>query len=187
MINIDFDQSTMKEIQRKMGSFTRRAPSAISNAINRTVTNVNSNIKKEVRKEYNIKASDLQATLRKSKATRISLQGEVSSSGKLIGLEKFKVSPKKVSPRRKTPIKVGVKKDGMKQVLRAFVADVNGLKVMERKGKPRLPIKKLFGPSIPQMINNDGVREFILNEGQQMYLNRFDHEINRILGSGGSS
>lgn len=184
MINVEFDRRTLREIENRIGPFTRRTPSAISNAINRAVTNVNSNIKKEVRKEYNIKAKDIQSTLTKTRATKTNLTGEVVSSGDLIALDKFKVSPKTVNPRRKTPIKIGVKKDGLKPVLRAFVTDINGLKVMERKGKPRLPINRLFGPSIPQMIDNDGVREKIIQEGQQMFLNRFDHEINRILGSG---
>lgn len=182
MININFDRRTQRELEQRLGSFTRRAPNAISNAINRAVTNVNSNIKKEVRTEYNIKAKDIQATLTKTRATRTSPSGEVISTGNLIGLDKFKVSPKTVNPRRKVPIKVGVKKDGLKEVVGAFVADINGIKVMERKGKARLPIKRLFGPSIPQMIDNVGVREKIINEGQQMFLNRFEHEINRILG-----
>jgi hypothetical protein len=183
-IVVDLDQQMLNDVERRLGRFSRRAPNALSNAINRGVTNINSNVKKVVRKEYNIKAGDIQQTLRVSRSTRSSLSGDVKSSGSPIGLDKFKVSPKTVNPRRKTPIKVGVKKGNLEKVLGAFVADINGTKVFQREGKSRLPIKRLFGPSVPQMIDNDGVRSNIEQEGQQTFVTRLDHEINRILGSG---
>lgn len=181
---VNLDQQMVNDVQRKLGNFPRKAPNAISNAINRAVTNVNSNIKKEVRKEYNIKAKDIQSTLKKTSASRSSLRGEVRSSGELIPLEKFKVSPRSVNPRRKSPIRVAVKKGSLKKLMGAFVADVNGIKVVERKGNPRLPIKRIFGPSVPQMIKNNNIRTIIEQEGQRVFFIRLDHEINRILGSG---
>lgn len=180
----DLDNQIVEDIERRLGSFSRKAPNVLSNAINRAVTNVNSNVKKEVRKEYIIKAADIQRTLKVTKATKSNLKGEVKSIGSPIGLDKFKVTPKTVNPRRKTPIKAGVKKGNLKKLLHAFVADVNGTKVFEREGRARLPIKKLFGPSVPQMLRNEDVRTVIEREGQQTFLNRSNHEINRILGSG---
>lgn len=181
---VDLDRKMLEDIERRLGSLSRKAPNVLSIAINRAVTNVNSNVKKEVRKEYNISAADIQKTLKVSKATRASLRGEVKSTGSPIGLDKFKISPKTVNPRRKSPIKVGVKKGDLKKLLHAFVADVNGTKVFEREGKSRLPIKRLFGPSVPQMIDNDDIRAKIELEGQKTFLTRTEHEINRILGSG---
>ncbi|WP_404427301.1 phage tail protein [Ureibacillus chungkukjangi] len=181
---VDLDRQMLEELERRLGTFSKKAPNALSNAINRAVTNVNSNVKKEVRKEYNIKASDIQPTLKITKATKASLRGEVKSSGSPIGLDKFRVSPKTVNPRRKTPIKAGVKKGNIKKVLGAFIADIHGNKVFEREGRARLPIKRLFGPSVPQMLDNDEVRTTIEQQGHQTFETRLDHEINRILGSG---
>lgn len=181
---VDLDQRMLKDVQQKLGAFSNRAPNAISNAINRAVTNVNSNIKKEVRKEYIVRAGDIQATLKVERASRASLSGKVKSTGNPISLEKFKISPKTPNPKRKAPIKAAVKKGSLKTVLGAFVADINGAKVFERKSSERLPIKKLFGPSVPQMINNEGIRMQIEQEGHQTFNNRLGHEINRILGSG---
>ncbi|MFG6179679.1 phage tail protein, partial [Halomonas sp. THAF12] len=142
------------------------------------------NVKKEVRKEYEIKSKDVGETLQVTKANRSSLGAEVRSQGELIPLDRFKVSPKTVNPKRKSPIKVAVKKDGLKKVMGAFVLDINGKKVFERTGESRLPIRRLFGPSVPQMINNEAVHEEIHAQGQETFENRLDHEINRILNRG---
>ncbi|MBP1924596.1 hypothetical protein J2Z76_000449 [Sedimentibacter acidaminivorans] len=183
-ITIDVDERMINDVQDKLGGFHKRAPGAISNALNRAATNVNSNIKKEVRKEYNIKSQDIGETLAKTKATKGSLRAEVKSSGRSVPLDRFKVSPMTVNPKRKSQIKIGVKKDGLKTVMGAFVADVSGKKVFQRSSKSRLPIKKLFGPSVPQMLENENVKEIIETEGHETFNKRLEHEIDRILEKG---
>lgn len=183
-IVVDVDKKHIQDAESKLGELSNQAPTAISRALNRAATNVNSNIKKELRKEYNIKAGDIGATLSTLKANKASLKAEVKSSGALIPLDKFKVSPKTVNPKRKSQIKIGVKKDGLKTVLGAFVAEVSGKKVFQRKGKSRLPIKRLFGPSIPQMLGNEEIRSEIERQGQETFYKRLEHEISRILEKG---
>lgn len=181
-MTVEIDKRMLRDVQRKLGSFSKKAPNAISNALNRAMSNINSNVKKEVRAKYNIKAGDVQDTLKKIRASRGSLAAGVHSKGGVIGLDKFKVSPKTVNPRRKTPIRVGVKKGGMKSAGGAFVADISGAKVFKRRGKRRLPIQRLFGPSVPQMLDNKEIRARIEQQGQETFQKRLDHEINRILG-----
>lgn len=186
-LTVDVDRNMIVDIQRQLGEYHNKAPTAISRAMNRAATNINSNIKKEVRKEYNIKAGDIKDNMEKPiRSTKNRLKAEVRSIGRPIGLEKFKVSPKTVNPKRKSPIKIGVKKDGVKAVMGAFVADINGKKVFERTSKSRLPIRKLFGPSVPQMIGNEEVRTEIERKGQETFQNRLEHEIGRILERGRS-
>lgn len=180
-LSVEVDERVVRDIQSRLGNMSRKAPNVISSALNRAATNVNSNIKKEVRKEYHIKAKDVQDTISKSKATRGNLSAVVKSSGGVIGLDKFKVSPKTVNPKRKRPIKVSVKKGHLKEVMGAFVANINGSKVFERVRKDRLPIRRLFGPSVPQMLKNEEIRGRIENEGQETFHRRLDHEVNTIL------
>lgn len=111
----------------------------------------------------------------------------VRSKGNLIPLDRFKVTPRTVQPKRKKPIKIAVKKNGAKSGGRAFVADINGIKVFKRVNKRRLPINRLFGPSIPQMLDNEEIREKINQEGFDTFNRRLDHEINRILSRGNSA
>lgn len=182
-ITVDVDKKMLREVEQRLGAMAHKTPNAVSNALNRALTNVASNISKEVRNEYIIKAGDVKATLKRSRATRSNLTAYVRSRGGPIPLDRFKVSPKTVNPKRKKPIKVAVKKTGLKEAIGAFIADLNGIKVFKRKTKRRLPIKRLFGPSVPQMLNEQIV-ERINSEGQATFLKRLDHEVNRILGAG---
>ncbi|MGO4890294.1 phage tail protein [Anaerobacillus sp. MEB173] len=183
---ITSDDKLLNDVQERLGGFHKKAPNAITNALNRGITNMNSNTKKEVRKDYNIKASDVNPTLKVTRASRSTLGGEVRSNGEVIGLDKFKVSPKTINPKRKTPIKAAVKKGSAKSLASGFMADINGAKVFKRTGKKRLPIKRLFGPSVPQMLENERVREEIHSKGQETFEKRLEHEISRILDKGRS-
>lgn len=183
-LSINIDKNKMNEVEKAMGSYYKQAPTALSRALNRAATNINSNIRKEVRKEYNIKAGDVNDTITRTRASKNNLSATVSSSGELIPLDKFKVSPKTVNPKRRSPIKVGVKKNGVKVLMGAFVADIQGAKVFRRSDSERLPIKRLFGPSVPQMIGNEDVKKEIETQGQETFDKRLDHEIDRIMKRG---
>lgn len=183
-LTVEVDKKHIEFVEDRLGDFHKQAPNAISRALNRAATNVNSNIKKEVRNEYNISAGDISSTLKKINANRGSLKAEVRSSGALIPLDRFKVSPKTVNPKRKSQLKIGVKKDGLKTIMGAFVADINGKKIFQRTTKSRLPINRLFGPSVPQMLGNEEIRSEIERQGQETFNNRLEHEIDRILAKG---
>ncbi|MBM7580012.1 phage tail protein [Jeotgalibacillus terrae] len=178
---VSIDQNTLDYAEHMLGDLKKKAPNAISAALNRAMNTVATNISKEIRQEYNIKAGDIKETLSKTRASRTNMNAIVSSRGNLIPLDRFKVTPKNPSPKRKAPIRVGVKKGGKKTLLGAFVADINGNKVFRRQGKKRLPIDRMFGPSVPQMLKNEDIRLRVNQEGQLMFNKRLDHEINRIL------
>lgn len=180
-VRIVVDDVALQEVEQKLGQFSDKAPNAIASALNRSVTNISSNVTKEVRKDYNIKAAEVKSTLKTFKASRSKLAAEVKSSGKTIGLDKFKVSPKTVNPKRKSQLKIAVKKDGVKRILGAFIANLNGIKVFKRDTKKRLPISRKFGPSVPQMVGSERVAEKVNAQARITYETRLDHEINRIL------
>lgn len=181
---IQIDRQMLEDVQRRLGDMEKKAPQVISSALNRAITNVASNISKETRLRYNVKSKDVKSTLEKTRASKANMEAIVRSTGTLLPLDRFRVSPRKVTPKRKAPIKAGVKKGGMKPVKGAFVGDIHGIKVFRRQGKARLPIERLFGPSVPQMLQNEESRERINEEGREMFYRRLDHEINRILEKG---
>jgi len=181
---INVNESVTDEVKRRLGAFEKKAPQVVASALNRAMTNVATNISKETRKSYHIKATDIKKTISKTRATRANIDAIVVSRGNLIPLDRFKVSPRKVSPNRKTPIKAAVKKTGAKKLKGAFVADVHGIKVFKRQTDRRLPIDRLFGPSVPQMLDNEVNRRQINIEGRNTFYRRLDHEIDRILSRG---
>ncbi|WNF36411.1 phage tail protein [Bacillaceae bacterium IKA-2] len=185
-ILITSDEKMLNDVQNTLGEFHKKAPNAIANALNRGVSNMNSNARKEIRKQYNIKAGDVSPTLKAFRASRASLGASVQSKGGVIPLDRFKVSPKTINPRRKSPIKAAVKKGGTKSLGSGFMADINGPKIFRRSGKSRLPIQRLFGPSVPQMLESEIIREEIQQKGQETFENRLEHEVKRILDKGRS-
>lgn len=182
---ITVDASEINRVAKELGEYKSKAPVAIYRAINRAASNAKTNATKKVRENYNIKAKDINSTIKITKATRSNLVAIVKSSGYRIPLNKFKVSPS--NPRPKNPpnvLRVEVKKTGLKEVVGAFVANINGNKVFKRTSNSRLPIQQLFGPAVPQMMNNENVREYIEEQATKMYEQRLEHEIDRIKESG---
>jgi hypothetical protein len=45
-----------------------------------------------------------------------------------------------------------------------------------------MPIKRLMGPAVPEMIGNKSVIEWVENEAQKMLNSRVEHELQRTLG-----
>lgn len=181
MIKVDVKE--IYKVEKELGKYKSQAPLAISRAINRAATNAKSNASKKVREQYVAKAKDIKDTITIKKATRGNLRAIVKSSGERLPLIKFKVKPNNPKPKKPPKVlQVEVKKGGMKELIGAFVADINGNKVFKRTSSSRLPIKQLFGPAVPQMMNNDSVKDYIEKEATKMYQDRLDHEIQRMLG-----
>ncbi|EJW19148.1 phage tail protein [Paenibacillus alvei] len=193
-VMITVDANTLKDVERRLGEYPKKAPLVISRALNRAAANVKTNAVKRVRESYVVKAKDVSTTMSVKKASRNNLSANVTSEGTSIGLDKFRVRP--AEPRHSKPpkaLKVQVKKaGGAKQIVGAFVASVNGNKVFSREANSRhlkgksgrwteLPVKRLFGPPIPEMVGNKSIREFVEREAATVFDQRLEHEINRTL------
>lgn len=181
-MKVQVDAERLKDVQKQLGNFSHKAPDVITNALNRAMVSMATLLPREIQKEYHVKNATLKDTIRRNKASRARLVAEVKSSGKVIGLNHFKVTPKTVQPRRKKQIKIAVsKKNGMKQIMGAFVANANGIKVFKREGKKRLPIGRLFGPSVLQMADEENIVEAVNKKGYIEFEKRMNAEVNRVL------
>ena len=180
---IEVDAPKLKEVERRLGFMRAQARPVLARAINRAAENAKTNMSRRAREEYLIKDSDIKKTVSLRKADQVSLAAVVKSKGSKIGLINFKVSPNK--PRHSNPPKefrARVKKSSaLKGIPGAFVANINGPKLMRRVGKSRLPIKQLFGPSVPEMIGSPSVITYIEKEALLTLEKRIDHEIKRVL------
>jgi hypothetical protein len=183
MIDLE-TKETLKEAENTVKQIQKAVPRAMSAAINRTTTGLRTEAVKKVRETYDIKASDVRPTFRLGRATPSNLEADVQSKGRAIPLIRFNTKPKTPPANGKRRLVTSsVKKSGGKKFLRAFVAHVGGhIGVLERVGKSRLPIKELYGPSVPVMLNEPGITEHLNKEADRRMTERFDHEMNRILG-----
>jgi hypothetical protein len=136
---------------------------------------------------YATKRGNVARTVSMLRATRSSLIAGFSSHGHRISLTSFQVRPGRPSTKR-DQLSVTVRKDsGGKGIKRGFVNATKAggrLGVFQREGSSRYPIRMLFGPAVPQMLNEEGVREEIETRATQMLARRFDHEIGRLLRGG---
>jgi|GEM_PF-201037 len=204
-IIVEVDDFELQRVREQLGALENKAPNVIAGAINRAVTNAKANVPKEIRQRYHVKTGTIKERLKLLKANASNLRGEVRLSGKVIGLNKFKVTPGTVNPNRKSQLKIAIKKGGTKVIPGAFNADLNDVKVFERNGQMAFPSKgsykgrkikrgqrkgqlikrekidRLMGPSVPQMAGNEEVVEKVNRDAMIMYEKRINHDINRLL------
>ena len=172
----------IEKAERLLHGLKGAAGKALARSLNRSLESSRTEGVRKVRQEYNVRAKDVRKTIKLSRAKPNRLTAVISSTGGALPLASFKYKPATVNPRRRTPVRVGVTKGALETLDRAFVARVNGVKgIYERIGQRRLPIRQLYGPSVPQMIGNDSVVQSMASRARETMDIRLDHEIERIL------
>lgn len=181
---IKISTNMVKEIEKTLGRYKSKTPIVLYRALNRAASTMRSNAAKKTRKEYHIKSSDVKKTIETIKARRSSLGALVVSEGEHVPLDKFRYKPRKPKPSNPPQLKVAIKRDGYKDLKDAFVTDVNGNKIFKRVGEKRLPITRMAGPAIPQMIANDEIADYAQDRAEETFYKRLDHEVKRVLERG---
>ncbi|PKL00063.1 MAG: hypothetical protein CVV56_08085 [Tenericutes bacterium HGW-Tenericutes-1] len=181
MINLSYEKG---KTEGKLGKQKKETPAVMSRAINRATANMKTTANKEARILYHLKSKDISTTFTLKKASKSNLKALVISKGSKLGLEKYKVSPTQPKPGKAPKVlKVAVKKDGLKPIEGAFVADIHGIKIFKRTTKNRLPITRKMGPSVPQILKNKDIVKSTEKAAMKIYKTRLDHEIKRVLGA----
>jgi hypothetical protein len=174
-------QQQMDRLVRELAHIEGGAPKAMAAALNRTATGVKTDIKKEVSKIYTIKQADVGNAIKSGKkATPGNLEASVIGEFKPIQLARFSYKRKRIVDRRKRrnwSITAAVKRGESKLVQDAFLG--KGKFIAKRVGKDRYPIKVLYGPSVSQMMDNDGIAGRVMSKANV----RLDKEISRALAA----
>ena len=137
---------------------------AMTSALNKLATKASTAASRAIRDKYAIKAKDLRKRgthnrrgLSIIRARRGRDMAIILSTGTALPLINFRVSPKTpekdLSRKHRKGIRYRVVKAKQVRVRKAFVARMRSghIGVFERTSNKRLPIRELFGPSIPQM------------------------------------
>lgn len=183
MAEIIVDTEELKRIAVELKAFPNVAPKAMSAALNRTISTVKTDMRREAVAEYEVKGSDVAKSLSVKKASPARLSAEALSKGRPLALSHFKFKPKKPmagKTRRKVLVKVK-KSSGFTEIKikpPAFVQNPNGAtNIFAREGESRLPIKRLYSLSVPQMISNKEVMNRITEKAHETLDKRVKHEI----------
>lgn len=196
MIHEEIKVVGIDEIEKKLGTLKKKAPTILCRAVNRASEKSRTEAKREVSKKYFITQKNVLKTIRLAKASNTTLSAKVTSKGGAIALSKFRVSPRRhVSKTKKgkaspSVYKAGVERAGGLKPLsgspKPFFSVMGSRHegMMERVSNRRLPLKQLYGPAVPSMIKNEEVMRNIQKEATDTLEKRIDAEIKNILQGG---
>lgn len=150
-------------------------PAAVR-AINKTLGNVRTEASKNIRAERSLSAKVVRDALVIDKATRGNLSGALVASGRPIPLSAYGAR------KLKKGVSVLVSPAGGRKIVthagnKAFILDSIGGNVFARETGSRLPIKKLYGPSIPETFLKDVIAKAMQRSAEENWEKRFAEEL----------
>ncbi|VWC78833.1 hypothetical protein BLA17378_03773 [Burkholderia aenigmatica] len=185
MLKLDIRADT-KGIAASMARYVGEQQKAVVRALNKTATQARTAAAVEVRAAgYNIKSSAIKNSFTIQRATRANLVVVLKATGRPVALINYGAR------QGKGGVSVQVK-TGRTVLRHAFIATMpNGHRgVFERTGKAHkkvlkngkvrrsgLPIRELFGPSIPQSLANESVQKALMKKIREKFPQILRHEL----------
>lgn len=150
-VTIDL-RADLTQVQRALGGLRGQAPVVIARAINRTLVPVRATAAREIARDMRLRVGTARGAMALQRATPARPTGAVAASGKRIPLIEFRA-------RQTQP---GVSYDlgrGRQVAAGSFIPTFNTGRrgVFRRRGRARLPIAELHGPSIPRVFVQDKI------------------------------
>jgi hypothetical protein len=192
MMHINTEQA-IKDIQSTIGQLTpKQNASAISRALNRGINAGRTRANKEVRTVYNITAAAFNRTVKISNATKQKHFAVMQISKAPSNLNNFK------PVQTDNGVRVAVIKSEKKVIKSAFIQAIGSFVGVFARGKytgnnfefrtkrirrtgPDLPIQSIKTTSPASMVENTQVYEPVRERAMEVFVNRYSHEIKKIL------
>jgi hypothetical protein len=169
---VTFDAS---QVLRNVANLPGAHRRAISRALNKTAANVRTAASTAIRAKRSLSASTVRKALAIKQANPNRLVATLSVTGRPIPLKEYRANQTKrgvtvlVSPGKRKLVEHAGNK--------AFFIQKIGGHVFARQGKQRLPVKKLYGPSLPATFLNEEVRRAWTAAAQDALPKRLTEEI----------
>ena len=181
MIEIKLNPGQLEQIEKVLVEFPEKIPKSVAHAINCSLEMTKTEQLRQSTAKYTVKRNKLSENIKLFRANSGNLRGKIYSSGNVIGLDHYKLTPKKRGKRKQT-VNAVVKKGEGGTLPNAFIAYNDGrLGAFVRTSSARLPIKRLKGPSAPQMLGEMSILEHLQGFVEEKFNMRFEHEIERLL------
>lgn len=160
----------------------KKVPQAAARALNKTIRAVRVEANKQIRQERALPASVVRDSLRVSLANKDKLVAAVVASGRPIPLRGY------AARETRKGVTVKVSPGGRKLVKHAgnaaFMVAKFGGHVYARTGSARLPMKKLYGPSLPATFIKEKVQSAMDKVAGDTWPKRFAEELRFELNKG---
>ena len=176
MFDLRIDTDGLDDIGRVYEEAGRQAPKIISRALNDTGTSAFAVVKRRLQEIMGAGSQkEVEKELRKIRATPSRLTFIIIGLGRPWSLKRFKPKQRKRG--------VSAKPWGVSRVFPGtFVPEALHGHVFKRVGTARLPIKKLWGPSVPKEMMDDAVFQALVAKVDERLPNRLLHHLGRALG-----
>ena len=143
-----FEIKGLKEVREALDP--KRYKMIATRVLNKLGSQSKTAVSREVRNTYNIKKDRLDAGFYMRRATWENLAVILRYSGKTPGLQRFDART------TNRGVTVRVMKQGGRKVVKGAFMPGKIIGIYKRVGKERFPIKRLYGPDIPGMVNTVG-------------------------------
>lgn len=198
-VRIWLDEAQLADIRRELGDCEGQMPAVLARAVNKVGVAARTKIIRAVTGEVNLKASDVrQKNVSLSKASYRDPTARIHISGRRVPLKSW--GARQIG----RGVSYAITRGGRKTVLHAFGATMKSghLGIFIRSGqpkvgqrlrrgrgpgrgmtglvRPRLPIRELFGPSVPEVVR--GLAELSANVLDQQIREGLDKEITTQIG-----
>lgn len=185
MIEFEFDQRTVQQVEKKLGDMKSKTPKVIKDALNRTAKQARTDLRRKAQETYTVKAGKFNRGMTIQNATTGNLTAIIKSTGAPMPITSYRTSMAKRAGGKAQILTAGGLKTLQKGNIKAFKSTVGAGHdgMFQRKGKERLPIKQLYSNSVPVMIGNEkrvyGVVEPKIKQNLEKNI---EGQIRRVLG-----
>ena len=174
MFDLRIDTDGLDEVARAHDEAGRQAPKIISRALNRTGDSAFTKVKRIVAKLMGVAQKIVAKATTKVRASPARLEYLMIGRGSPLPLRDFKA--------RQTAKGVSAAPWGVRRVFPGtFLVKSIGNHAFKRLSAARLPIRKLWGPSVPKEMMDDAVFEALDHEIKTTLPRRILHELGRAL------
>lgn len=175
MITFRFDTT---DAMRGLRLLKGRAPHAVARAINRSASTVRTHAARELSTDLGLRVGVVKEHLELSRATAVHPVASITVRGRRIPLIDFGARGPEPSRGRGRGVSYRLPK-GRGRVPDAFITTMKSghRGVFRRTGKRRLPIRELFGPSLPFVFSRDAIVRTLKERYRDAMLTNLTHEI----------
>ncbi len=173
-LDIQVDTSAL---QRRLDALGADAPRAVVRALNRTAASVQTQAVRALATEVGLKQTEVRKAMAVRQATRDRPTAAVIVTGKRIPLLAFGAR----ATRKGITYRIGT--GGRKLVPSGFLATMRSghRGAFKRKGKRRLPIAELFGPSLPHVAVKAKIMGALRSHAATLLGKNLEHETGFLL------
>ena len=185
MIEFEFDQKTVQQVEKKLGDMKSKTPQVMKDALNKTAKQARTDLRRKAQETYTVKAGKFNKAMTIKNATTGNLTAIIKTTGQPLPISNFKTSMSKSAGGKAQVLAAGGLKSLQKGNIKAFKSTVGAghAGMFQRKGQARLPIKQFYSNSIPVMIGNEKRVYGIVEPKIRDHLKKnIEGQISRVLG-----